>query len=952
MRLNGNLLLFGLVVGLTAFALAKFSRDARASSNLVTLENSFARLSLDELGNVVSIFDKSSKAELCADKRPFAVLVKDGKSFPLSACSFSKTRNGGKLLFRFADANASVAIDVSVKQRYFVFKVAEVSGSNISEIVFAQIYVKQSKNVSHMVGMVGDEQFSFCMRALNLQTNVRVSGKPATLAAICYSNYGFKGAGVALVASPTNRVRDVLKEVVKNEGILHTPLGGPFALDAKENRLSYVFATVSEGNVDEWISLAKKSGLSIIHFIGWEKSYGHYEPRNDLFPNGLLGMKRVVEKIHAAGLKAGLHILTAFISPHDPYVTPIPDKRLAKRKTFTLAKPISEKDEVIFVNEKPEDMDVIWAYASRGNVLQIDDELVQYSGYSQEPPYRFFGCKRGAFGTKASAHEAGTKVHYLYSYYGAFYPDENSTLLDEIADRIANVVNECGFDMIYQDGAEATPGGWYGVAKMRAAIVKRLKRPVRVEASEWGYHSWTFHSCIGAWDHPCWGLKRFVDIHCSELETYRRIHLLPGQLGWWVILGPTPDYDAETPDEMEYLLCKALGYDAPISLQGVSVGGRPWNARQDEYLAMIGKYERLRLANYFSEAIKSELRKPGKEFRLVQAKDKTWQFLPTQYIKHKVTGLEDGSNKWVIDNQFEPQPLEVRIKALYAAMPYDSPDSIVIADFTRDGEFKVTGSAQGVKCGFTLTKEQVKVGNASGLFFAQNEGAQPKGSWARITKSFSPPIDLSKQGAIALWIYGDGKGEILNFQLRDLPQYYHGTYSDHYVDVNFVGWRYFELLLRERDAERYVDYAWPYAGVYQIFRTPLVKHAICELNIYLNNIPQGEEARCYISPIRAVPIAKVKLSNPSISVNGKRIVFPVTLESGQSIEFKPPSDCKVYDERGELIATLKPIGETPTITRGRNFVAFDCEPTKGFSARAEVTVVLTGKPLVDKKRQR
>ena len=414
MRLNGNLLLFGLIVGLTAFALAKFSKNTRASSPFVTLENGFARISLDEAGNVVSIVDKSSGAELCADKRPFVVIIKDGKSFPPSACSFTKTRNGGRLVFRFANADATVAIDVSVKQRYFAFKVAEVNGSGIGEIVFAQIYVRQAKNVSHMVGMIGDEQFSFCMRALNLQTNVRVGGKPAILAAICYSNYGFTGAGVALVASPTNRLRDVLKEVVKNEGILHTPIGGPFALDAKENRLLYVFATISEHNVDEWISLAKKSGLSIIHFIGWGKSFGHYEPRNDLFPNGLVGMKKVVEKIHAAGLKAGLNVLTAFISPHDPYVTPIPDKRLAKRKTFTFAKPISEKDDAIFVNEKPEDMDVIWAYASRGNVLQIDDELVQYSGYSQEPPYRFFGCRRGAFGTKASPHEAGTKVYTFF----------------------------------------------------------------------------------------------------------------------------------------------------------------------------------------------------------------------------------------------------------------------------------------------------------------------------------------------------------------------------------------------------------------------------------------------------------------------------------------------------------------------------------------------------------
>ncbi|MFA4016101.1 MAG: hypothetical protein RUDDFDWM_001202, partial [Candidatus Fervidibacterota bacterium] len=65
---------------------------------------------------------------------------------------------------------------------------------------------------------------------------------------------------------------------------------------------------------------------------------------------------------------------------------------------------------------------------------------------------------------------------------------------------------------------------------------------------------------------------------------------------------------------------------------------------------------------------------------------------------------------------------------------------------SRGSNSIVTGSAQGVKCGFIVTKEQVKVGNASGLFFAQNEGAQPKGSWARITKNFSPPIDLRKYG--------------------------------------------------------------------------------------------------------------------------------------------------------------------------------------------------------------
>ena len=586
-------------------------------------------------------------------------------------------------------------------------------------------------------------------------------------------------------------------------------------------------------------------------------------------------------------------------------------------------------------------MDVVWAYISRGNVIQIGEELIQYTALSENPS-GFAGCRRGVFGTRPSAHDKGAPVEHLYCIYSVFFPDENSSLLDEIAENVARVVNTCNIDMVYMDGAEGMPGGWYGVSKMRAAIFSRLKGRVMVEASEWGYHSWTFHSRIGAWDHPNWGLKKFIDIHCKANEEYQKSSLLPAQLGWWAILGPSENTYAELPDEVEYLCCKALAYDMPMSFQGVGLG-ETWNARQDEYLEMIGRYERLRISRYFPEETKERLKAEGEEFRLVQT-DGKWTFFPTDYLKHKVTSLSDGSNVWSIHNRFSTQPLKIRIQALDVAAPYESPEGQVIVDFEDIESGWARDGAKGVFCSLTLSTEQVKFGKASGCFWARNEGKERKGAWAKVAKAFSPPIDLRKFGALGVWIYGDGKGEVLNFQLTNPPQYW-TTFDEHYIVVDFSGWRYFELHFKERDAEKHGEYLWPYNDLYAVYRNPLIRHAVSGLSIYYNNLPTNEEVQCYISPIKVLPVRKIRLVNLTVSVNGKRIVFPVTLESGQYLEFFTSSECQVYDERGKLIQKVTPQGEVPEVVVGDNEIVFSCKQIEGPNARAAVTIVLEGKPI-------
>ena len=53
-------------------------------------------------------------------------------------------------------------------------------------------------------------------------------------------------------------------------------------------------------------------------------------------------------------------------------------------------------------------------------------------------------------------------------------------------------------------------------------------------------------------------------------------------------------------------------------------------------------------------------------------------------------------------------------------------------------------------------------------------------AWGRVEKSFRPVVDMTPYDALGLWVHGDGKGELLNLQLTNLPEYFR-TLDDHHV---------------------------------------------------------------------------------------------------------------------------------------------------------------------------
>ena len=90
-------------------------------------------------------------------------------------------------------------------------------------------------------------------------------------------------------------------------------------------------------------------------------------------------------------------------------------------------------------------------------------------------------------------------------------------------------------------------------------------------------------------------------------------------------------------------------------------------------------------------------------------------------------------------------------------------------------------------------------------------------------------------------------------------------------------------------------------------------------------------------PGQALPAVKVRISNPAVAIGAGRIVFPVTIESGQYIEYEGPADCRWHDERGAILRRITPQGDVPGCA-GENPVRFTWIGPRGYNTRATVTI--------------
>ena len=921
--------------------------EVTKTSEPVTFETQYLKYVIAPDGTNLGFIDKRTGTDYCgaAPSSKFAVLTKQGTQYAGSIASRSRNR----LELQFGNSGTTAVVGVKCKQDYVAFEVLKLTNSEgVSELSLLNL----SLNLKGQPG----EPFAACAVDLNLNTfNSNIPGFCNTLRVHCNAKDGL-AAKVAVVACPGDRLRDLLKEVVRaHKELPQTKTGGPWALDGPINRGSYVMdltfliekGSISESNVDGWAKLCNEIGVKQIDIIcGPSLRHGDLEPNPSAYPNGYRGLKTVISKLHAAGIAAGLHTYSFYLAKDSKWVTPVPDPRLGKAKVFTLSQDLDSVGTTVGVDESTRDMSTVTGFGTPNSVtLQIDQELIDFSEVDKEPPYSFTRCTRGAHGTTASSHSKNAKVYQLKELFGLFSPDGDSTLFDEVAQQTARVYNDCGFDMIYLDaidGAGALAGSHtpnYYQGKFVYEVCKHLKKSALMEMSSFDSHLWFARSRMGAWDVPWKSYKMFVNRHFLDNRAYDK-SFLPTNIGWWAIWDWTPkEHLRVLPNDIEYFMCKALAADSSVSwTESFTPGTFGDSYNRQRLSALIKQYEGLRLSNYFSPATRERLAEINQDFTLEQPSPGQWQLRPVTYDKHEVAAVDGHSNIWTARNKYKQQPVKLRIEAKLSLARYDAPDGVVVEDFSQPSDYTARQASPSVSCSLESVSTPVKESASSACYSVKNDGAESANAWSVLTKSFKGPINFTERG-FGVWIYGDGSGQVLNLMWKGPANLCYGI-DEHYVDIDFTGWRYFEFV--EPESDRVGTYHWPYhraTGAPYLEANTVTYDKIDSLTLGCTNIPSGKDTKCYLGPIKALNHVKTKLSNPSVSIGGAKISFPTQMESGCYLEFRSMADCKLYGPKGELLGDVKPQGEVPTLNAGENSVEFNCGIDGDVNARATVTLI-------------
>ena len=464
--------------------------------------------------------------------------------------------------------------------------------------------------------------------------------------------------------------------------------------------------------------------------------------------------------------------------------------------------------------------------------------------------------------------------------------------------------------------------------------------------------SWHIFSRGNTRDYVRSGIIRHFNHSLDSAASCAR-NLQPFEFGWFGYFIHSPAGDASRPREMEYAWCKALAYGAAMSLETeypyhklLSKEYLDANGRTLEIFSMIKNWEELKLADYFPERIREQLKVPGREFTLQRAADGKWQVLPVMYSPKKyVTGVYGQQNVWTFSNTYMAQPLRVFVEARPQLAEYGDPANFTLVNPGGALNLKTTGAGpmgrsyqqDGVAYELKTSAVEAPGGGKSIEITAANNGSRADG-WACAEVILDSAKDLTRHRALGVWVEGDGSGAYLHFTLEDSGRW---QVRDYYVRLDFTGWKYVEIP-RWAQGEVY-DFHFPYSNYYALRGINFAE--IARIYVFLTNLPVGGSAKARFSRLEALQEITRTIRHPGLTVNDKSITFPVTLEPDWYLEYTGAGPVRVFDANGFTQAEVVPEGPVPSFKKGNNSLTFFCDRGTDFGETVDVTLITRGKPL-------
>lgn len=694
------------------------------SGNLV-FETAAFRMAIDASGQVRELVDKTSGKNYCAKDTtaPFLSIRIAGKMhFPVAVKAEKKKRN---LVLTF-DNGAQAKVRAEEKTSHLRFELLELnSPEKVELVVWGPYPTTIGETIGETIGVVRNADFALGLQALNPKTlggypwtdndcmpqidifdqddpsDLNEAGKRyvlyrveaakpelfgSTLQAYCrnrdqervienwdhakytappFNDGGVIGSKIAFFGCPASKALETIGAIELAEGLPHPMIDGQWGKTAVSASAAYLIIGFDEASFDRALAVTKKAGLRYLYHDGPFETWGHFTLNQTAFPDGAASMKRCVDKAKAQGVMLGAHTLSNFITTYDPYVTPVPDKRLAKVGSSYLTADIDDTQ-----TEIPIASPDFFNQFNNNNLrtVVIGKELIRYGAVSESAPWKLLECQRGAFDTKAAAHAQADTISMLADHgYKVFL--SNPELSIEMAKTIAGLYNQTGLRQISFDGLEgnrSTGMGNYGEILFADTWYQHLNPDIRshyiADASRTSHYFWHMYTRMN-WGEPWYaGFRESQTEYRLKNQAYFQRNLMPGMLGWFSMRAGT------SVEDIEWMLARSAAFNAGYAFV-TNFEALDKNGDTDAILDLIGSWEKARMAGVFSPEQCKRMEDINNEFHLEKTGDKSWNLyqIYSYKFKHAQKVRQPGEplySAFEFSNPADKQPMQFILTAL------------------------------------------------------------------------------------------------------------------------------------------------------------------------------------------------------------------------------------------------------------------------------------------------
>ena len=892
----------------------------------------------------------------------------------------------GRLLARSEDGSREVCFRVTSGQRHIALRIEQVTGVLPELLEELRFEMNADPRLRAL-------DLDYMTQAENGDSGIRVAW-PAFWHRSAQDPLG----GVAFYDKTDERDEDAtLLQLWVEEKLPHPQVAGAWTMERARQwmeewqrrfavRDQLILAGRSLAELHEGVEFARRAGLKQIYLFTdtwrtdpfWPSTDLNWGVNRTVFPRGEADLREFSEFVRGQGMYLALHYVSGGIGLRDPlYVGQKPDRRFASWGGGRLAHEVEASDATVVFQPAP---GVVppgqhrppYPHFEQWNLLRIGDELVRCGTIEPgtDGTWTLSRCQRGQGSTKAAAHAAGAEMAGLLVAYGQnLVPDNDSALLDEIAQNYAGLLNRCRVDHAEFDGAEihAHDGRW-GYLKFATRVYEALDHPTTSHDSSGRQASAWFEYRLNS-------SQRLMRGSCAYTH---------GNYSVPVTLA-TPSRPATTLLDAHFTLSQgnyggALGLCKPEPMFGVTPPVLQAHGLTDQFVEALKAWKEIssRLTAEQRSRLNSTFSPPrGDTARfshhlcspVVPVASKLdggdYAIVPTRVLTRQSGdilwhhGQEHGAisprqfvhpgDTLALENPDPAQPLQFILHVLPAFQPEAAatpvtagaaPTKAAAPDvFTAGNGPAGRGNDKGPAGNVLLQPAGAEGIEAQGLTSARMEGkalvlaaANPGHQVYRETEALPAwiiAVDMTRRRGLGLWVTGDSSGALLLVKLGR---------RDYVVPIDFSGRRYVEIPNGEVS---WASGAWGWR-----METKSTDYAkVRRVQIGFGQLPAGGKAEVRVEQLTALGEIPVPLQNPVIHLGAGQLRVLGTVANGDFLQYAGGDKAIVYDENWRRRTELSVEKVNYVMPSGGASVSVTCDPVE-VSPWLDVQFITVGIPMV------